>query len=47
MIFANGFFENEQHDPSVPMDNPDGAAAALELAREGIVLLKMKASFFP
>ena len=37
MIFANGFFENEQHDPSVPMDNPDGAAAAL-LKNEGELL---------
>ena len=47
MIFANGFFENEQHDPSVPMDNPDGAAAALELAREGIVLLKNEGELLP
>ncbi len=47
MIFANGFFENEQHDPSVPMDSPDGAAAALELAREGIVLLKNEGELLP
>ena len=47
MIFANGFFENEQHDPSVPIDNPDGAAAALELAREGIVLLKNEGELLP
>ncbi|MDE6467727.1 MAG: glycoside hydrolase family 3 C-terminal domain-containing protein, partial [Muribaculaceae bacterium] len=47
MIFANGFFEKNQHDPSVPMDNPEGAAAALELAREGIVLLKNDGDLLP
>ncbi|MDE5660529.1 MAG: glycoside hydrolase family 3 C-terminal domain-containing protein [Muribaculaceae bacterium] len=47
MIVANGFMENEQHDPSIAMDNPDGAAAALELAREGIVLLKNEGDLLP
>lgn len=47
MIFANGFFEKNQHDPSIPMDNPEGAAAALELAREGIVLLKNDGDLLP
>lgn len=47
MIVANGFMENEQHDPSIAMDNPDGAAAALELAREGIVLLKNEGGLLP
>ncbi|MDE5733870.1 MAG: glycoside hydrolase family 3 C-terminal domain-containing protein, partial [Duncaniella sp.] len=47
MIFANGFFENEQLDKSIPLDNPEGARAALDLAREGIVLLKNENSLLP
>ncbi len=47
MIFTYGFFDNAQHDPSIPMDNPDGAATALELAREGIVLLKNEGNMLP
>lgn len=47
LIFSYGFFDNEQHDPSIPMDNPEGAAAALQLAREGIVLLKNEGSLLP
>jgi len=47
MIFANGFFEKNQLDTSIPLDNPDGAAAALNLAREGIVLLKNDDSLLP
>lgn len=47
LIFSYGFFDNEQHDPSIPMDNPEGAAAALQLAREGIVLLKNEGNLLP
>lgn len=47
MIFSFGFFEKEQHDPTVGMDNAEGARAALDLAREGIVLLKNEDGLLP
>ncbi len=47
MIFANGFFDKEQLDTTIPMDNPQGAEAALRLAREGIVLLKNENDLLP
>lgn len=47
LIFRYGFFDNPQHDASIPMDNPEGAAAALALAREGIVLLKNDNQLLP
>ncbi len=47
LIFANGFFDREQYDPSVALDNPEGAATALDLAREGIVLLKNDDALLP
>ena len=47
LIFKNGFFENEQLDSSIPLDNPDGAKVALDLARGGIVLLKNENNQLP
>lgn len=47
IIFKFGFFDNEQLDTSIPYDNPDGAKIALNLAREGIVLLKNEESILP
>lgn len=47
LIFSFGFFEHQQLDTSIPMDNPQGAAAALQLAREGIVLLKNEGDLLP
>ncbi len=47
LIFTNGFFDRPQLDSSVPMDNPEGAKAALNLAREGIVLLKNEGELLP
>lgn len=47
LMFAYGFFDRDQHDPTVGLDNPDGAAAALSLAREGIVLLKNEGGLLP
>jgi beta-glucosidase len=46
-IFRFGFFDNPQYDSSVPLDNPQGAKAALELARAGIVLLKNEQNLLP
>lgn len=46
-MFRFGFFDNEQLDRSIPYNNPDGAKVALELAREGIVLLKNEGNLLP
>ena len=46
-IFRFGFFDNPQLDESIPMDNPQGAEVALDLAREGIVLLKNDGNTLP
>ncbi len=35
-----GWFDNEQQDLSIPLDDPETAAVALEVARGGTVLLK-------
>lgn len=42
-----GFFDREQLDPSIPLDNPETAQTALEIAREGIVLLKNESNILP
>lgn len=47
MIFSFGFFDKDQYDASVGLDNPEGARAALDLAREGIVLLKNEEGLLP
>lgn len=47
VIFRFGFFDNPQKDNSIPYDNPQGAEVALELAREGIVLLKNDNGLLP
>lgn len=47
IIFRFGFFDNPQLDTTIPLDNPDGARVALELAREGIVLLKNEGGLLP
>lgn len=47
IIFSYGFFDNVQLDQSIPMDNPEGAATALQLAREGVVLLKNEKDLLP
>ena len=46
-LFAFGFFDHNQTDTSYPLDNPDNAAVALDLARGGIVLLKNENKILP
>ena len=46
-IFRFGFFDNPQLDTSIPYDNPQGAGVALDLAREGITLLKNDGDLLP
>jgi beta-glucosidase len=40
IIFSYGFYDNIQTDSSIPLDNPDNDSISLQLARNGIVLLK-------
>lgn len=47
VIFKFGFFDNPQLDRTIPMDNPEGAAVAYELAKEGVVLLKNDRGILP
>lgn len=42
-----GFMDNVQLDPSIPQNNPASAQTALDVAREGIVLLKNKDNILP
>ncbi|KAA8481527.1 beta-glucosidase [Arcticibacter tournemirensis] len=47
IIFRFGFFDKAQLDRSIPLDNPDAAEVAANLARGGIVLLKNKNNTLP
>lgn len=44
---AFGALENRGADRSIPLDDPESAATALEVAREGIVLLKNTNNILP
>lgn len=46
-IYAFDWDKRPQEDPSIPKDDPESAEVALEIAREGIVLLKNEAGFLP
>lgn len=46
-IIAYGFLDREQLDTSIPLNNPLSAKAALDLAREGLVLLKNDTNTLP
>lgn len=47
ILFRFGFFDNQQLDRSIPLDNPEAAQTALKLAQEGIVLLKNEKQLLP
>lgn len=47
IIFRFGFYDRPQLDSTIPKDNPEGARAALDLARGGIVLLKNQDNILP
>lgn len=47
MGIANGFLERPQKDASIPLDDPRSVAAALEAARQGIVLLRNQGNLLP
>jgi beta-glucosidase len=46
-LFAFGFFDHNQIDTSYPLNNPDNEVVALDIAREGIVLLKNENKTLP
>jgi len=46
-FFAFGFFDRQQKDASIPIDNPQSDAVALDMAREEMVLLKNQANALP
>ena len=47
IIFRFGFYDQVQTISSIPLDNPDNATVALNVARSGIVLLKNSDSLLP
>jgi beta-glucosidase len=47
MAFSMGWFDRPQVVPSIPRDDPQNAAVALQGAREGIVLLKNQGNLLP
>ncbi len=47
IIFRFGFYDKKQLDTSITRDNTDNAAVALDLARNGIVLLKNSNNILP
>lgn len=42
-----GFLDRDQKDSSIPLDDPESAATALRIAREGLVLLKNEGQILP
>src|SRR4029077_19507427 len=47
MIVRTGFLRRSQRDGSIPENNPESARTALEVAQEGIVLLKNEKKMLP
>lgn len=46
-LIAYGLLDKEQKDNNIPLDNPFSRQTALELAREGVVLLKNESDILP
>lgn len=46
-LIAFGFLDRQQLDPAIPEHNPFSDAAALDVARGGVVLLKNDGAFLP
>lgn len=46
-LIAYGMLDKEQKDSNIPLDNPFSRQTALELAREGVVLLKNEGNQLP
>jgi len=46
-LIKMGFFDRPQKDENIPLDDPSSAEAALQVAREGIVLLKNENNVLP
>lgn len=40
LMVCFGWLDRDQHDSTIPLDDPETAAVALEVARRGVVLLK-------
>jgi len=47
VIYTMGFDKRDQTDPSIPRDDPANEAVALQIAREGTVLLKNRDHLLP
>jgi beta-glucosidase len=46
-IISFGFLDHPQLDTSVPIDDPRSKATAIDVAREGVVLLKNESHMLP
>lgn len=46
-LIAFGFFDKEQLDSSIPLDDPTSVKTALDVSRDGIVLLKNQENILP
>lgn len=46
-FIAFGFFDNEQLDETIPLNNPETVKTALDVSRDGIVLLKNEDNILP
>jgi beta-glucosidase len=46
-VISYGYLDRQQLNPSIPLDNPVSETAALNIAREGIILLKNHSNLLP